>query len=1283
MILLNALTHAFVSLRDISLIVVDECHAAVKNNANNLIMQQFYHPLRQQEPAKVPCILGLTASPLNKDDLSLIQTLEQNLHAVCRTPTINIDEYKAHVFPPQLVRLDYEARAGNISIYLPRLESVVEQYDLQQDPQYRKLQGDSSLEGLQKFQKLTSKGITSVLEQLIALLNNASFMQHSIGAWATDCYILACTEKVIRKASKMDDWLVTFNDEELSHIQRLMQNVIGDRSKAIGDAAPGPSEMSAKVEVLASYLEDNHRQGSACILFVQRRSTAWALKQVLERLPKLSHCRLFTFVGMNASRSQIADLADKALQDGCFADFKLGKRDVCIATQVMEEGIDIMACDMVIDFDSPSTLKSFIQRRGRARRPNSRFVILHCPDDTSAKYQDWGVLEDAMKQVYTSRKRKLHELEKNEADAEQCNRSFRIDSTGALLTTDNSRQHLDHFSATLHRRTGKLETSPIYVCSGTHGHNLFCEVVLPISLPQALQTTRSLFPWRTETAAKKDAAFEAYKKLWRAGLVNDHLLPPKLEKCRDRADEEARDSVNEVPLAFDPWGLSMQNLQAGHDLFAHEIVLEGPKQRIPDLYLLLPQALVQTISSELFTSSSCKSLAHIHPVGDVFNVTHAQAIGVTKCLFAASLARRLPHLTSDEAHLPYYLVPSLQPPEIEEWLLVAETLCPLKEFPVKEGETYTLKRGNENTPYLYSAEETRAASQWSDEDEIQVTKLSRRLDFSKAAGEICDRHRSLRVCDCTVSGTPSAYVTLIAFIPTIMHQVELALRTQAAASETQLKSIGFEDLRLVQAALTAPGANGKDDFQRLEYLGDSLLKFHSTVNVFCNHPLAPESQLSLRRDDLLTNKRLQKATMDLGLDRYLSTKAFVGHEWTLAKIGLETNTTRKISSKTLADIIESLIGAAYMDINSGDEKVLRALSLFLPEITWRSPAADIADLPATETKQLSWNDRLSHVQAIIGHHFDNNLLLAEALTHSAVQSAVPSYERLEFLGDAVIDIIVKEALHKSKHEFSEGEMHSRAIALVNQDILAFLATKNGVDIEENVVEVDVRTQQPVVSKVVKRRCLHDFMVRLGSEEMTRQRNELMEGFTQAHEKIETSLQQGKIYAWSDVYGLASPKWCSDVFESIIGAVFVDSGGRLDTVRGVLDTLGFMHLLHKAVEEKEMDFRQPVRKMREWYAEKGMKVKIETQRLKGEGKQWRCRVKIEGEVKAMVKECGCEAEAQTRCAEIVLAALETMGELDGGECGDDASGDMCEEGNKVEKSEVSVEEAVDEKEMDQN
>lgn len=54
----------------------------------------------------------------------------------------------------------------------------------------------------------------------------------------------------------------------------------------------------------------------------------------------------------------------------------LWQLNLLVATKVGEEGLDIQTCCLVIRFDLPQTVASFIQSRGRARMPQSEYVFL-------------------------------------------------------------------------------------------------------------------------------------------------------------------------------------------------------------------------------------------------------------------------------------------------------------------------------------------------------------------------------------------------------------------------------------------------------------------------------------------------------------------------------------------------------------------------------------------------------------------------------------------------------------------------------------------------------------------------------------------------------------------------------------------------------------------------------------------------------------------------------------------------------------------------------------------
>jgi ribonuclease-3 len=83
-------------------------------------------------------------------------------------------------------------------------------------------------------------------------------------------------------------------------------------------------------------------------------------------------------------------------------------------------------------------------------------------------------------------------------------------------------------------------------------------------------------------------------------------------------------------------------------------------------------------------------------------------------------------------------------------------------------------------------------------------------------------------------------------------------------------------------------------------------------------------------------------------------------------------------------------------------------------------------------------DKLRELEQKIGYRFKNFDLLIESMTHKSCKQPY-SNERLEYLGDAVLDLIVGEYLFHKFPKNAEGELSKLRASLVNEDSFAKLA----------------------------------------------------------------------------------------------------------------------------------------------------------------------------------------------------------------------------------------------------
>ena len=86
------------------------------------------------------------------------------------------------------------------------------------------------------------------------------------------------------------------------------------------------------------------------------------------------------------------------------------------------------------------------------------------------------------------------------------------------------------------------------------------------------------------------------------------------------------------------------------------------------------------------------------------------------------------------------------------------------------------------------------------------------------------------------------------------------------------------------------------------------------------------------------------------------------------------------------------------------------------------------------------------ISKLLDYQFKNNRLLEEALTHaSARKSSKVNNERLEFLGDRVLGLVIAEELLRKNPNSTEGEIATYYNSLVKKETCSFIAKEIGLE----------------------------------------------------------------------------------------------------------------------------------------------------------------------------------------------------------------------------------------------
>lgn len=237
----------------------------------------------------------------------------------------------------------------------------------------------------------------------------------TLGAWAADYFIVESCRRLVHRTviGREDFWA----DADRRQLGEMLSGISTREGRHFAD----PDTVSPKVGCLLSFLKEHHHDAFSGIVFVQERVTAHALAAVIAHHPMtrdLFCCQACVGATQGAKNQNIWDGLGAADVQTTLRQFRDGRLNLVVATNVLEEGIDLTACNVVVCFDQPGNIKSFIQRRGRARQEKATFAILVSADCDSQTISQWRVLEEEMVRLYQDHERTIQDLEAVESHPE-------------------------------------------------------------------------------------------------------------------------------------------------------------------------------------------------------------------------------------------------------------------------------------------------------------------------------------------------------------------------------------------------------------------------------------------------------------------------------------------------------------------------------------------------------------------------------------------------------------------------------------------------------------------------------------------------------------------------------------------------------------------------------------------------------------------------------------------------------------------------------------------------
>lgn len=191
---------------------------------------------------------------------------------------------------------------------------------------------------------------------------------------------------------------------------KLKASMINEITSCDNDPTAILANSSPQVQELLKFIHgaSKERKNMKGLIFVQRRFTARILCHVVRRYFNTKEnenlkVHVDFMVGRNSSMpDSIETVISTQNNNEVLEKFRRGQINLIIATNVLEEGIDLQDCNTVICYDAPTTFKAYVQSKGRARMRDSKYgimVLTHEMDGLKKKKTEWDAILKILEEV--------------------------------------------------------------------------------------------------------------------------------------------------------------------------------------------------------------------------------------------------------------------------------------------------------------------------------------------------------------------------------------------------------------------------------------------------------------------------------------------------------------------------------------------------------------------------------------------------------------------------------------------------------------------------------------------------------------------------------------------------------------------------------------------------------------------------------------------------------------------------------------------------------------------
>lgn len=540
-IIVDVITSGFLTVADINLLIFDECHAGRGDHPMHQLMSKFQHVPKESHPR----VIGLSGVLLKKDCLpenveQELTTLENVYHATIATvenASVFSDVMEYSTDPIENVLLyDPVMSPEMISLCEADIKDViafVENYRLETHTQKSR-----------NFQRDLPKPSSKIR----TLFNDFIYQIKDLGIYGGSIAILAVMVELELKKRQCESrtetnlyrHCITVAEKIRRRLVQIMDCEESEYNKLMKFGSP-------KIIGLVNFLENHVSNAETAkelkaLVFVQRRQSAKVIYHILKKIylesfnPETESepiIRPDFMVGVqNPLPESIEAILDEKNNRRVIERFRKDETNLIVCSSVLEEGIDLQSCNLVIRFDVALTFSAYVQTKGRARMKNSHYILMINKMEKSQvmqKIAKFKAVEAKLKQCLIGKTINRKIPDEAEISAELYNDLIPpfVTRGDATLTALSALQLLNRYSMLMpHDRFTntsiyweRINLPDIFAKKQTFTVRLYMPSQSTVKDPIDSDEMMSL------KLAKRHAAFKACKELYMNGELSESLLP--------------------------------------------------------------------------------------------------------------------------------------------------------------------------------------------------------------------------------------------------------------------------------------------------------------------------------------------------------------------------------------------------------------------------------------------------------------------------------------------------------------------------------------------------------------------------------------------------------------------------------------------------------------------------------------------------------------------------------------------------------------------------------------